>query len=104
MSAIFISHSSGDAVAGEIRDWLAGEGHRSVFLDFDPADGIPAGRDWEQELYRKIRAVPFQALTTACLTVEQRMRYLGESEAEARARYEACDRARGRSTAGRRGG
>ena len=30
------------------------KGHRSVFLDFDPADGIPAGRDWEQELYRQM--------------------------------------------------
>ncbi len=57
MSAIFISHSSrDDRVAGEIRDWLDGQGHRSVFLDFDPADGIPAGRNWEQELYREIRA------------------------------------------------
>jgi hypothetical protein len=57
MSAIFISHSSKDnAVAVEIRDWLDGLGHHSVFLDFDPADGIPAGRDWEQELYRRIRA------------------------------------------------
>ena len=56
MSAIFISHSSQDnAVAEEIRTWLAEQGHRSVFLDFDPADGIPAGRDWEQELYRNIR-------------------------------------------------
>ena len=57
MSAIFISHSSRDnQVADEIRNWLAELGHRSVFLDFDPAVGIPAGRDWEQELYLKIRA------------------------------------------------
>ena len=57
MSAIFISHSSKDnQVADEIRHWLAEQGHRSVFLDFDPANGIPAGRDWEQELYRGIRA------------------------------------------------
>ena len=57
MSAIFISHSSRDNhVADEIRQWLARQGHRSVFLDFDPANGIPAGRDWEQELYRGIRA------------------------------------------------
>ena len=57
MSAIFISHSSHDNhVADEIRTWLAEQGHRSVFLDFDPAHGIPAGRDWEQELYRNIRA------------------------------------------------
>ena len=57
MSAIFISHSSRDgAVAAEIRDRLVEEGHRSVFLDFDPADGIPAGRSWEQELYARLKA------------------------------------------------
>jgi hypothetical protein len=26
-----------------------------LFLDFDPADGIPAGRDWERELYAQLR-------------------------------------------------
>jgi hypothetical protein len=26
-----------------------------LFLDFDPADGIPAGRDWERELYVQLR-------------------------------------------------
>lgn len=57
MSAIFISHSSrDDAAAAELRERLAGQGHRSVFLDFDPEDGIPAGRDWEQELYHRVRA------------------------------------------------
>ncbi|MHC4071716.1 MAG: nSTAND1 domain-containing NTPase, partial [Planctomycetota bacterium] len=57
MSAIFISHSSRDnAAAEELRARLVELGHRSVFLDFDPADGIPAGRNWEQELYRNIRA------------------------------------------------
>ncbi len=57
MSRIFISHSSRDAAAAaELRERLRGLGHRSLFLDFDPADGIPAGRDWERELYRGIRA------------------------------------------------
>ncbi len=27
-----------------------------MFLDFDPEVGIPAGRSWEQELYRQLRA------------------------------------------------
>ena len=45
MSAIFLSHSSKDnVVAAEIRQWLIAQGHRSVFLDFDPEDGIPTGR------------------------------------------------------------
>ncbi len=56
VSAIFISHSSSDnAAAEELKERLAGEGHYSIFLDFDPVDGIPPGREWEQELYRNIR-------------------------------------------------
>jgi hypothetical protein len=57
MSAIFVSHSSQDAeVAAELREWLVSEGHRSLFLDFDPEFGIPAGRSWEQELYQQLRS------------------------------------------------
>jgi WD40 repeat protein len=56
MSAIFISHSSRDhAIASELQTRLAEEGHRSIFLDFDPANGIPAGRNWERELYSQLR-------------------------------------------------
>lgn len=57
MSSIFISHSSQDGEwSAEVRRQLELQGHRSVFLDFDPAIGIPAGRDWEQELYQQLRA------------------------------------------------
>ena len=57
MSAIFISHSSkNNDAAREMKEHLAAQGHVGVFLDFDPADGIPAGRDWEQELYQQIRS------------------------------------------------
>lgn len=46
MSAIFISHSSkDDVIASELRNRLETQGHRSVFLDFDPDTGIPPGRD-----------------------------------------------------------
>ena len=56
MSAIFVSHSSRDAaVAAEVRDWLVSQGHQSLFLDFDPEFGIPAGRNWEEELYHRLR-------------------------------------------------
>jgi len=65
MSAIFISHSSKDRViAGEVKARLTEEGHRSLFLDFDPADGIPAGRNWERELYAQLRAC--QAVIVLC--------------------------------------
>ncbi|GKS65717.1 hypothetical protein YTPLAS72_30210 [Nitrospira sp.] len=56
MSSIFISHSSRDnAIAQQVKAQLEQWGHRSVFLDFDPEKGIPAGRDWEKELYAKLR-------------------------------------------------
>lgn len=61
MSGLFISHSTLDnEVAKEVTERLAEQGFQSLFLDFDPANGIPAGRNWEQELYaqlRKCRAV-----------------------------------------------
>ncbi|MDF0651364.1 MAG: SUMF1/EgtB/PvdO family nonheme iron enzyme [Nitrospira sp.] len=56
MSRIFLSHSSKDnEIAKQVKARLELWGHRSIFLDFDPADGIPAGRDWEKELYAKLR-------------------------------------------------
>jgi WD40 repeat protein len=65
MSALFISHSSADLTAAhEIADWLQRHGHQSLFLDFDPEHGIPPGRDWEGELYRRLRAC--QALIVLC--------------------------------------
>lgn len=56
MTAIFISHRSCDnAEADALKGWLAEQGHERLFLDFDPADGIPAGVDWEQRLYQELR-------------------------------------------------
>lgn len=56
MSSIFLSHSSRDHEASDrLKNWLASQGHKDVFLDFDPQDGIPAGRNWERELYTKLR-------------------------------------------------
>lgn len=56
MSKIFLSHSSkDDSIAEQVKTCLEQWGHRSVFLDFDPEHGIPAGRDWEKELYAKLR-------------------------------------------------
>lgn len=65
MSTLFISHSSRDAeAAADLADWLQRHGHHSLFLDFDVEHGIPAGRDWEKELYRRLRAC--QALIVLC--------------------------------------
>ena len=39
MSSIFLSHSSKDnGIAGQVKTRLEQLGHRSVFLDFDPAE------------------------------------------------------------------
>lgn len=65
MRRIFISHSSRDnAAAAALRARLEERGLRSLFLDFDPANGIPAGREWEKELYQRIRSC--QAMVVVC--------------------------------------
>ncbi len=56
MAGIFISHSSRDRQAATaMAARLRAQGYASLFLDFDPADGIPAGRDWEREIYARLR-------------------------------------------------
>ena len=37
-------------------DRLRQVGYDALFLDFDPDDGIAAGRDWERKLYTELRA------------------------------------------------
>ena len=56
MSTIFLSHSSRDNdAAAEMKAWLAAEGHKAVFLDVDPEQGIHAGSNWEETLYHQLR-------------------------------------------------
>jgi WD40 repeat protein len=56
MSSIFISHNSKDnQFAAKVKVYLEQIGHRSLFLDFDPLNGIPSGRNWEKELYANLR-------------------------------------------------
>jgi hypothetical protein len=65
MGAIFISHSSkDDGPAGELCDYLKNAGYQSLFLDYDPAVGIPAGHSWERELYTRLRQC--QAMVAIC--------------------------------------
>jgi tetratricopeptide (TPR) repeat protein len=55
MAAIFVSHSSrDDALANEVRIWLAKDGYEQVFLDFDKHTGLQAGENWERRLYEEI--------------------------------------------------
>ena len=56
MASLFVSHSSRDRAAAErIYERLRAEGFAAMFLDFDPAQGIPPGRNWERELYIQLR-------------------------------------------------
>src|SRR5690349_13878386 len=56
MSSIFVSHSSRDRELTEaIAAGLLGAGFTTLFVDFDPEQGIPAGRNWERELYSQLR-------------------------------------------------
>src|SRR5919107_1666762 len=56
MASIFVSHSSRDrAVTEAVVARLRAAGFAALFVDFDPEQGIPAGRDWEQELYGQLR-------------------------------------------------
>jgi hypothetical protein len=65
LASLFISHSSSDQDAAQrLGERLRAEGYAALFLDFDPDQGIPAGRNWERELYshlRKTDAVIFLA-------------------------------------------
>ncbi len=57
MARIFISYATPDrAIADEVSGWLRSTGHEP-FLDHDLRDGIGAGEDWEQRLYRELREV-----------------------------------------------
>ena len=83
MGAIFLSHSSKDnQLAARARATLAGFGHRSVFLDFDPADGIPGGRNWERELYARLRQA--RAVVALCAQPSYLRRHSALSRASSR--------------------
>ena len=57
MPSIFLSHSSRDHIlAQDLVGLLRAGGYPSLFLDFDPDVGIPAGRKWEEELYAALRS------------------------------------------------
>ncbi|MEO7196760.1 MAG: TIR domain-containing protein [Pseudonocardiaceae bacterium] len=57
MAHVFISYATPDRViADEVSEWLRAAGHEP-FLDHDLRAGIDAGEDWEQRLYRELRAV-----------------------------------------------
>jgi WD40 repeat protein len=69
MASFFVSHSSADRDAVErLTARLRVAGFDALFIDYDPALGIPAGRNWERELYSELQrtdAVLFVATDAA---------------------------------------
>src|SRR6266550_9635162 len=56
MATLFVSHSSSDLTATtQVVERLRSEGIGALFVDFDPENGIPPGRNWERELYMQVR-------------------------------------------------
>jgi hypothetical protein len=55
--AIFVSHSSKDLLAAiEVLRTLHAYGHKDVFLDVDPAEGLIAGTHYTDQLSTNIDA------------------------------------------------
>lgn len=53
---MFVSHSREDrAVAEWVSARLRAEGFAAFFVDADPDQGVPAGSNWERELYAALR-------------------------------------------------
>ncbi len=56
VSTLFISYSNQDQkVSDLVFKKLTEMGYETTFRDNHPETGIPAGSDWEQEIYRKLR-------------------------------------------------
>jgi hypothetical protein len=56
MASVFVSDSSRDRVVTErVVARLRAAGFAALFVDFDPEQGMPAGRSWERELYAQLR-------------------------------------------------
>src|SRR5512144_370446 len=87
MASLFVSHSSQDrAKTAELVDRLRAEGFKALFVDFDPNSGIPAGRNWERELYAQLRradgvlyvATPASATSRWCFAELSLARSIGK--------------------------
>ena len=73
MPLLFISHSSRDrSAAVRVIGWLHTAGFATVFLDFDPEGVIPAGRNWERELYAHLRRTDALIVLASRAAVESR--------------------------------
>jgi TIR domain/AAA ATPase domain len=73
MTSVFVSHSSSDHTATvRVRGRLHAEGLHALFIDFDPDQGIPAGRNWERELYAQVRKADAMVFLSSRASVASR--------------------------------
>src|SRR5688500_8514477 len=73
MASLFVSHSSSDVGATKrVVERLVRGGLVSLFFDFDPAEGIPAGRNWERELYAQLRKTDGVIFLASAVSVASR--------------------------------
>jgi hypothetical protein len=77
VASLFISHSSRDQGAAQrLAERLQAEGFAALFLDFDPEQGIPAGRNWERELYAQLRKADAVIILASAASVASRWCFL----------------------------
>src|SRR3712207_6837136 len=73
MAAGFVSHSSRDrGVTERVVAGLGAAGFTALFVDFDPEQGIPAGRNWERELHAQLRRTDAVVLLASEASVASR--------------------------------
>ena len=102
MASLFISHSSSDQDAAQrLEERLRAEGFAALFLDFDPEEGIPAGRNWERELYAQLRKTDAVIFLASAASVASRWCFAELSLARSLGRpVSRCGRYRGGRAAG----
>jgi predicted AAA+ superfamily ATPase len=77
VASLFISHSSSDREAAQrLAERLQAEGFAALFLDFDPEQGIPAGHNWERELYAQLRKADAVIFLASAASVASRWCFL----------------------------
>jgi hypothetical protein len=77
VASLFISYSSSDRDAAQrLGERLRAEGYAALFLDFDPDQGIPAGRNWERELYSHLRKTDAVIFLASAASVASRWCFL----------------------------
>jgi hypothetical protein len=73
MASVFVSHSSRDeAVTERVVQRLRDAGFAALFVDFDPQQGVAAGRNWERELYTQLRRADAVVFLASEVSVESR--------------------------------